>query len=313
MTTPVRQTRSFLIEMFRERGLNPRHDLGQNFLIDLNLLEGVVRAAELEERDVVLEIGAGTGGLTTFLAAAAGAVVSVELDRNLHAIAASFVEGMPHVTLLNCDALAGKHVLNPLVVEAVSSRLRERPNSRLKLVANLPYSVATPVISNLVASDLPWARMVVTVQHELGLRLFATPGDSHFGGLAVWLQSQCRVRQLHRLPPSVFWPRPQVDSAVIQIDPDPARAALIADRRAFQVFNRQLFLHRRKQVQSVLKGMAKSGEFAFDVEGALSALGVAGISRAEELDVDTIVRLANRWTAGRVTGSEVGGDDAASE
>ena len=95
--------------------------------------------------------------------------------------------------------------------------LEARPGSNLKLVANLPYSVATPVISNLVASDLPWQKMVCTIQLELGEKMIAEPGTSSYGALSVWLQSQCSVRIIRRLGPKVFWPRPKVNSAIVSI------------------------------------------------------------------------------------------------
>ncbi|MEZ6051155.1 MAG: rRNA adenine N-6-methyltransferase family protein [Planctomycetaceae bacterium] len=111
----------------------------------------------------------------------------------------------------------------------------------MKLVANLPYSIATPVISNLVATDLDWNRMVVTIQYELGERMRARPSTSHYGSLSVWLQSQCRVKLLKKLGPTVFWPRPQVNSAIMKITPDRGAAAQISDRRFFQDYIRRVF------------------------------------------------------------------------
>ncbi len=294
MPDELRQTRSYLMQLFESRGIHPRHDLGQNFLIDLNILEFLVRAAELTTEDVVLEVGAGTGGLTGFLARQAGHVVSVEVDPTMYGLASEATAACRNVTLLRCDALRNKNHLADEVLSAVRGHLAVSPQRRLKLAANLPYGVATPVVSNLVATDLPWARMVVTIQWELAQRMSASPGSSHYGALAVWLQSQCRVKILKRLPPQVFWPRPEVDSAIVRIDPDPQRAAQIDDREFFHEFIRRLFQQRRKALRTVLRGMYRKELGQPRLDAALSNLSLDPAARAEDLDIPTLVRLANR-------------------
>src|SRR5690606_3080298 len=147
--------------------------------VDLNILEFVVASAELTKHDVVLEVGAGTGGMTAFMAKEAGAVVSVEVDSNMAAMARMAIAPFDNVTLINSDALKNKNHFRPEVVDAIRAELAKDPARRLKLVANLPYSIATPVVSNLVASDLPWTKMVVTIQLELGQRMCARPGKSN--------------------------------------------------------------------------------------------------------------------------------------
>lgn len=287
------QTRSHLTRLFGERGLNPRRDLGQNFLIDLNLLEYILRQAELSESDVVLEVGTGTGGLTGWLAQSAAAVVSVEYDRNVYAVAAAKLADLPNITLLQADALHNKNRLNPLVLATIQQKLDEAPHRRLKLIANLPYNVATPVISNLVATDLPWSLMVVTVQHELALRMTSDPATGHYGALAVWLQAQCQVDILKKIPPTVFWPQPQVNSAIVRIEPDEERRARIRDRTFFHDYIRNIFLHRRKQMRSVLPANYSPLLDRAVSDTILASLQVGENARAEELDVDTHVALAN--------------------
>lgn len=286
------QTRSHLTRLFGERGLNPRRDLGQNFLIDLNLIEFILRQAELSAHDVVLEVGTGTGGLTGWLAQQAGAVVSVEYDRNVHALAAAKLADLGNVTLIQGDALHNKNRLNPELLAAVQRQLDADPGRRLKLIANLPYNVATPVISNLVATDLPWTLMVVTVQHELALRMTAAPATEHYGALAVWLQAQCRVEILKKLPPSVFWPQPQVNSAIVRIEPDSDRREQISDCGFFHDYIRGVFLHRRKQLGRVLTAMYDASLTKDNCERIIETVGVRASSRAEELDVAQHVRLA---------------------
>jgi 16S rRNA (adenine1518-N6/adenine1519-N6)-dimethyltransferase len=214
-----RQTLSYLRTLFEERGIGPKSKLGQNFLIDLNLLDVLLRAAELGPEDLALEIGSGTGSLTARLAEQAGAVVSVEVDPAFAALTVEAVQGHDNVVLLHADVLKNKNEINPAVPQAVEALARQRGTTRLKLVANLPYAVAVPVISNLLLGEMPLERMVVTAQWEIAERLMAGVGTKAFGALAVLVQSLAGVELVRRLPPSVFWPRPQVWSAMVCIPP----------------------------------------------------------------------------------------------
>lgn len=297
MQDAVRQTRSHLMELFKKHGFNPRGDLGQNFLIDLNIIEFIVREAELTKDDVVLEVGSGTGGMTTFMAVQAGHVVSVEYDRNMYGLASEETKPFDNVTLINTDALKNKNQLAPEVLEVVQQHLDAAPGRRLKLVSNLPYNIATPVISNLVATELPWAMIVATIQLELAERMIAKPGDSKYGSLPAWLQAQCRVKLIRRMPPNVFWPRPQVDSAVVKLLPLPEQRALIADRPFYQDFVRRAFHHRRKLLRGVICGMYRKQLSKPRVDEAIGDFNLSGELRAEELDPSQLVTLANRLHA----------------
>ena len=182
MKQAARQTRTHIGELLARHGIHPRHDLGQNFLIDLNLVEYLVAQAELDGNDVVLEVGSGTGGLTSFLAELAGAVIAVEVDSRMQRLTAEAVDGFPNVTLLGCDVLKNKNHFSQARARRARCRPRRADAKRLKLVANLPYCVATPVISNLVASDYAWERMVVTIQLELAERMVGPRGDVELRG-----------------------------------------------------------------------------------------------------------------------------------
>jgi 16S rRNA (adenine1518-N6/adenine1519-N6)-dimethyltransferase len=291
-----RQTRSHLMQKFQERGFHPRHDLGQNFLIDLNLLDYVVLQAELEPDDVVLEIGTGTGSMTTSLAREAGAVVSVEIDARMHALAREATAGYPNVTLLHCDVLKNKNHFEPQVLETVRQKLKEFPEARLKLVANLPYSVATPVVSNLVETDLPWSAMVITIQWELAERMRAQPATADYGALSVWLQAQADVKVLKKLGPTVFWPRPQVDSAIVRLTAAPELREQIGDRAFFHDFIRRLFHHRRKSVRSVLSGMYRKQLTKPEVDALLQQQAIPEGMRAEKLEVGQLVELSRLFS-----------------
>ena len=289
-----RQTRSYLMDLFEEKGFHPRTDLGQNFLIDLNLIEFVVEQAQLGPDDVVLEIGSGTGGMTTYLAQQAAEVVSVEVDHRVFALAQEATQAYENVQLLNVDALKTKNRFAAEVVDAVQAKLAVDPNRKLKLVSNLPYVIATPVISNLVASDLPWTMMLVTIQLELGQRMQAQPSTADYSSLSVWLQAQAKVKIIKTLGPTVFWPRPNVDSAILRITPEPKKREFIDDREFFHDFVRRLFHHRRKFLRSVLVGMYRKDLTKPQMDEVLNTAQVAPNARAEALDVETLVALSNR-------------------
>ncbi|NNJ25432.1 16S rRNA (adenine(1518)-N(6)/adenine(1519)-N(6))-dimethyltransferase RsmA [Alienimonas chondri] len=298
------------MSLFKRHGLHPRTDLGQNFLIDLNILDFVVREAHLEkDRDVVLEVGAGTAGMTAFLADGAAAVVSVEVDKTMHRMATEQLAGRENVTLLQTDALKNKNNISPIVLDAVRAELDtlaarnpEEP-PRLKLVANLPYNIATPIISNLAGSDLPWSRMVAMIQYELAQRMAARPGEAgdggggggSYGALSAWVQNLAGVKILKKIPPSVFWPRPGVDSAVIRLNPNPRAREQIADLRFFQDFLRRLFHHRRKLMRGVLCGMYRQQLDKPEVDALLAAEGYEPNARAEAFDPTQLRELGNAF------------------
>ncbi len=263
-------------------------------MIDLNLIELIVRSAELTKQDLVLEVGTGTGSLTSRLADAAGQVISVEIDPGFHALAAEILDGKPGVTLVSADILKNKNELNPEIVSLVRERIGSGP-SQLKLVSNLPYVVATPVISNLLLEDLPVERMVVTVQWEIAARLSASPGRKEFGALSVLVQSLADVEIIRRLGPSVFWPRPKVDSAIVGIRPNASKRAHVGDVRRFRSFLRDLYVHRRKNLRGALSGWPSGRRDKSEVDARLASLGIPGTVRAEELDIEEHLRLSRAF------------------
>jgi len=296
------QTLSFLTRRFREAGIRLHPQLGQNFLVDLNLVLLLVRAAQIESRDVVLEVGTGTGSLTGLMAAEGASVVSVELDRQFHQLASEELAGLPGVTLLQADALAGKHRVNPEVLAAVYARLDAAQDRRFKLVANLPYQIATPLMSNLLALDRPPQSMTVTIQKEVADRLAATPGSKDFGALSLWVQSQWRVELVRVLAPTGFWPRPKVTSAIVQIELDPQRRQQVGDLAFFHTFVRSMFLHRRKLLRSELAAGWKDRLDKPGIDRLMARLGLEPSARAEELDVPAMIALAEAVRAEPVRG-----------
>jgi 16S rRNA (adenine1518-N6/adenine1519-N6)-dimethyltransferase len=292
MNQVPRQTRTHIVEQLTRRGLSPRHDLGQNFLIDLNLVEFIVEQAQLGPDDVVLEVGSGTGGLTALLAEKAGTVIAVEIDPRMCELTAEAVQAFANVTQLGCDVLKNKNHFSQPVLDALDAALGQR-SGRLKLVANLPYCVATPVVSNLVASEYAWDRMVITIQRELAERMSAREGTSDYGALSAWLQAQCRIEVLKRLPPDVFWPRPNVESAIVLIEPDATLRKLIRNRAFYHEFLRAIFQQRRKQLLKVLVATSPGKLTREQIETVLRSRNLEGRVRAEELAPATLVDLCN--------------------
>jgi 16S rRNA (adenine1518-N6/adenine1519-N6)-dimethyltransferase len=286
-----RQTLSYLRTLFEERGIKPKNKLGQNFLIDLNLLDLIVRSAGLSRTDVALEIGCGTGSLTTRLTEQAGTVLAVEIDPDFFTMVRETVGERPNLTLMHADVLRNKNELNPGVLATLKEIIVRPGLERLKLVSNLPYAVATPVISNFLLSDLPFERLVVTVQWEIAERLTARPGIKDYGALSVLVQSISDVELIRRLPPAVFWPRPKVDSAIVRILPNKAKRAHVGDVHRFRSFLRDLYTHRRKNLRGALTGLPSGHREKEEVDRKLEELRLDGRARAETLDLEDHLRL----------------------
>lgn len=288
-----RQTQSYLRSMFAQRGIAPQHRFGQNFLIDLNLHELIVKAAEVGPRDVVLEVGPGAGAMTELMAARASAVIAVDIDPAMVELTAEATAGRDNVRVVQADALAGKNTLNPVVLDQIRAGLAVSSDRRFKLVANLPYNVATPIITNLlVHPELCPERIVVTIQLELAERMRAEPGTADYGALSVLVQALTEFEVVRILPPSVFWPRPQVESAVVKILPDVRKRAAIGDLVWFHHVVRQIFLHRRKNLRGVLYRLWRERWTKAEVDELLERQGLTGLIRAETMNVEEFIDLA---------------------
>jgi 16S rRNA (adenine1518-N6/adenine1519-N6)-dimethyltransferase len=287
-----RQTQSFLIQRMTEAGVRPQLQHGQNFLIDLNLLDLLVRTADLGPKDVVLEVGTGMGSLTGRMAQLVAGVVTVEIDPRLFALASEELNGLANVTMLHQDALKNKNTIHPAVLEAVQHKLDAHPGSQLKLVANLPYNIATPILSNMLMANPVPVSMTVTIQKELADRMVASPGTKDYSALSIWMQSLCAIEIVREMPPQVFWPRPKVHSAIIHILPNPAKRAQLDDPAFFHEFVRSLFFHRRKFLRGVLASAFEDKLSKADIDELLAPFQLPTDARAEQLPVETLIDLS---------------------
>jgi 16S rRNA (adenine1518-N6/adenine1519-N6)-dimethyltransferase len=291
LPTP-RQTLSYLNGLFEAHGLEAKSKLGQNFLIDLNLLDLIVRTAELGQQDAVLEVGTGTGSLTSQLALWSGGVCTIEIDTNLAPIAREVIGERQNVRFLFGDCLETKNELNPEMLAAWDDLFAARHCTRRKLVANLPYVIATPLISNLLIARNDIERMVVMVQWEIAERLRAVPATKDYNALSVLVQSVADVEVVRKVLPTNFYPRPKVDSAIVLIKPNNEKRAKVGEVPKFRAFLRDLYVHRRKNLRQALSGWPGGRKDKTDVDAKLASLGIDGTLRSEALDVEQHIRLS---------------------
>lgn len=254
----------------------PKKALGQHFLVDENLLRVIGRHAALEPDDVVLEIGPGTGVLTRYLAARVGLVHAIELDRSLEETLHEALAGAENVRIAFGDAVRFDY-----------ASLQPPPR---KLVANLPYNVATPIVLESLDRIPSLERWVVMVQREVADRFFATPRTKAYGSVSVVLQLHTRRIGFHRVPPTAFRPRPRVESAIVAFERVPDPPALELVRPVIEAS----FAHRRKTLANsvALAGRASRS----DAEKALATIGRERDVRAEELTPEEFVALAKAFT-----------------
>jgi len=285
-TPSPRQTLSYLKRLFDGYGLQAKSKLGQNFLIDLNLVDLVVRSAQIDRADAILEVGTGTGSLTAKLAELAGSVTTVEIDRSLQPVAKQIVGHRPNVRFVFGDCLARKNVLSSEMLTAWDEEFTKHGCTRRKLVANLPYVIATPLITNLLISDVVVERMVVMVQWEIAERMRASVGTKDYNSLSVLVQSVADVEVVRKVLPTNFHPRPKVDSAIVMIKPNPVKRAQVGDVPRFRAFLRDLYTHRRKNLRQALSGWPSGRRDKVEIDEKLKAIGMDGTIRSEALDLE---------------------------
>jgi 16S rRNA (adenine1518-N6/adenine1519-N6)-dimethyltransferase len=260
-------------DLLAERGLAPRRDLGQNFVVDPNTVRRIARAARVGPGDRVVEIGAGLGSLTLALAETGASVVAVEVDRGLAAVLRELAADRSTITVVEADAM-------DLDWGALLAG-----HDDWVLVANLPYNVATPLVADLLDTVPAIARMLVMVQKEVAERLAARAGTPAYGAVSVKVAYWAEARLVGDVPAAVFLPRPNVESALVEIVRRPPPA--VEPDRLFALV-RTAFGQRRKMLRRSLAEVVTAEQFV--------AAGVAPTARPEELDLDAWVRLTEATT-----------------
>ena len=257
---------------------------GQNFLIDAHVLEKIVSAAGITKDDCVLEIGPGIGTMTQYLAESAGQVIAVEIDTNLLPILADTLKDYSNVKVINQDIL--KVDINELVKEYNNGR-------PIKVVANLPYYITTPIIMGLFESNVPIDNITVMVQKEVADRMQVGPGSKDYGALSLAVQYYASPYIVANVPPNCFIPRPNVGSAVIRLTRYQEPPVQVKDPKLMFKLIRASFNKRRKTLQN---GLNNSPEISFskeEITKAIESLGVSPSVRGEALSLEQFAQLAN--------------------
>lgn len=257
---------------------------GQNFLIDTHVLDKIIRSSEISREDMVLEIGPGIGTMTQYLACAAGKVIAVEIDRALIPILEDTLDGFDNVRVINGDIL--KIDLAKLVEE-------ENGGRPIKVVANLPYYITTPIIMSLFEGQVPLKSITVMVQKEVANRMQAGPGTKDYGALSLAVQYYAKPEIVANVPPNCFLPRPAVGSAVVRLTGYAAPPVQTVDEKKMFALIRAAFNQRRKTLANSL-GNASGLEVKKErVEQALERMGLAAAIRGEALTLAQYAELSN--------------------
>jgi 16S rRNA (adenine1518-N6/adenine1519-N6)-dimethyltransferase len=284
MNRPVLGIPQNTIDILQKYNFSFQKKFGQNFLIDTHVLDKIIRAADINKEDMVLEVGPGIGTMTQFLAEAAGKVAAVEIDKNLIPILNDTLAGYENVRIINDDVL--KLDIRGLISE-------ENEGKPIKVVANLPYYITTPIIMGLFEEHVPVESITVMVQKEVADRMQTGPGNKDYGALSLAVQYYAKPYIVANVPPNCFMPRPKVGSAVIRLTCHERPPVAVEDERLMFDIIRASFNQRRK---TLANGLNNSDKIAFPKEvimDAIEQLGKGASVRGESLTLEEFARLSN--------------------
>ncbi|MBE6031548.1 MAG: 16S rRNA (adenine(1518)-N(6)/adenine(1519)-N(6))-dimethyltransferase RsmA [Clostridiales bacterium] len=276
------------IKEIKERyGFKISKSLGQNFLTDKNIIDRIIDATEIGENDLVLEIGPGLGVLTYEAAQLAGKVLAVEIDENLIPILKENLAEFDNVEIVNQDFL--KTNLFELLEQ--NEEINGQKREGVKILGNLPYYITTPIIMKILEDRAPVDSITIMMQKEVADRIKSEPGGKTYGALSVAVQYYCEVVDVAKVPRDVFYPQPNVDSAVLRLDLRKERPVELDDESVFFACVKSGFGQRRKTLHNSLSGVC--GLSKEQVSEALEEAGIDPVRRAETLDLKEFARLAN--------------------
>ncbi len=273
--------------------IRAKKSLGQNFLNDRRVASQIIDSVSPSANDVIIEIGPGKGALTAMLCKRSGHLVAVEIDARLAEELHRSLKA-ENVTIITADALSlnWAELVKGSKTKVDASVRGEEDRGRVRIVANLPYYISTPIIEKLLSCADLLFDMTLMLQKEVADRIAAEPGGKEYGYLSVMVQYHCVATRLFEVSPSAFTPEPKVDSAVIRLRVREQRAVKVADERRFFSLVRACFAQRRKTILNNLKVAAASQAFVRDVQWALEAASVASQRRAETLSIAEFAALA---------------------
>jgi 16S rRNA (adenine1518-N6/adenine1519-N6)-dimethyltransferase len=284
MPNPYLGNRARCTAVLKKYGFSFRKKYGQNFLIDESVLEGIIDTAEITKDDFVLEIGPGIGTLTQYLATYAGRVCAVEIDRALLPILEDTLSGWDNVTVLNADILKTD-------IRAIAEE--ENGGAPLKVCANLPYYITTPILMGLFESGAPFSQLTVMVQKEVAERMIAEPGSKTYGALSLAVRYYTDPEISFIVEPESFMPRPKVESAIVHMKRHSTPPVSVKDEKMLFDVIRASFNERRKTLQN---GIANYAGFSYSKEQVGEALDKCGLERTvrgEKLSLEEFARLAD--------------------
>lgn len=272
------------IQVLQKYNFNFQKKFGQNFLIDTHVLDKIISAAGITKDDFVLEIGPGIGTMTQYLACAAREVVAVEIDKNLIPILEDTLSGYNNVSIINEDILK---------VDLVSLAEEKNQGRPIKVVANLPYYITTPIIMGLFEKKVPLESITVMVQKEVADRMQVGPGTKDYGALSLAVQYYAEPYIVANVPPNCFMPRPSVGSAVIRLTRHKEMPVQVKDEQLMFKLIRASFNQRRKTLANGLKNSSELNLSKEVIEQAIEQLGKGASIRGEALTLEEFARLAN--------------------
>lgn len=257
---------------------------GQNFLIDTHVLDKIIRSAEITKEDMVVEIGPGIGTMTQYLACAAGKVAAIEIDKALIPILEDTLEGYENVQVINDDVLK---------VDIAKLAKEENGGRPIKVVANLPYYITTPIIMGLFENHVPLKSITVMVQKEVADRMQVGPGTKDYGALSLAVQYYAKPYIVANVPPNCFMPRPKVGSAVIRLERYDEPPVQVEDEKLMFRIIRASFNQRRKTLANGLKNSPELQFLKEEIEKAIEGIGKSVSVRGEALTLEEFAALSN--------------------